>query len=1294
MFAPKAHRTSAPENATVRTQPTAPASARPASGLLDRAQTGRGEPELDDEQQVDRIERSIIAATPWNPGAGSAVPWDLVGVPAFGSSAPAISGRTADAPLVQLQRREASESDDRDEREETEDLDDRVQTKLAISEPDDPYEREADDIAELVVDGRPTASAAPAPGAEPSSVQRACDGCQIDAVTAEEQDEDKAQDESESDDEVSPKREPGVLPPPAAAGARSLEAGLRSARVDARPLPRHVRQDMEQRFGENFGDVRIHMGHYSSAMCRAIRAKAFTHRHDVYFNVGQFSPATADGRRLLAHELTHVVQQTGSRHAPPMLQRSQVEAKIGNWAHMRIERELRERDRKLITEAPIPGATRHYKAINTVGFADFYKAEGQTVSGISAWEQAASAARQTSLSTYKYVAMRSDWLAKAQSQSDIQTGPNLYPRRRNPWDFTRNFPRNFQIGELKPLFPGDFPASYVSLGTGGSATIQTGNYREGFKEFVERVYKDNPAQQANLPPTITGRPLVINPANIPNAINYMQFEQQSGNLGPGAIVKRDKMPWQRVWMYPLANGLYVYFLVRHPYVQPGLPQAVEQQIQRLEPLLRGLRGRRDNINGQLMGKRDSSAPSPERRRRAVIQRKGEDWNVAAKDWEKARGYWVAGAGGAPKPKQLLKDQAKGPLKKAKIDKALKLRPTGKMAAQIRDIKRIKFWSSFRGRILGALRFRFGHVFDKVEEWFEKLKAKFRKHHANSDKLVTKNGVFSGWKKVATAAIIKFGVLIFKEMLASAFRRFTSCINGIINAIFGKFAWVVDEAREEIMQEVQPVCCQVMEFKEGIEEEYKKHEETIAAFTEAVETLQEWRQILDYVETAVRIGVQVISCATPPALGCLWGLVAQLGISAGLSLLARTDYFEEEIAKPAARALMATIVGDKLHNFLIELLEKTPLEPYLKEAAECQKHTSVTGSTKIGGNLEKLDPNLPANAKARADWEREFGPQILRDLQKVFEKGKGQTVSQQDLQKLLEALKNSKATPEDLKKMLEAARNPMSGKLTLEKAIGTVEAGEVPEATVVERDIDYAKATKGNAYFQRVLGWKPQTFYPKPGITADSTEFADAVYDMQGALGFKKPDGILGEQTLLAFYDKNKKKPDASYNEATRIVEERKAKKDAREREKAEKEKKKDESTTDTGDGGGGSQGQGTRSAIQIEKPDAGTRIISSDWVNSSPQWASVPFAVAEPTKDSYSAGERVTLNVFFYVKGWYVFPGFSAEVKEMTVDKGARKLVYRTRETFYFKLSVDADAAYEFKPNTWVAYLDWEGVLF
>jgi hypothetical protein len=87
-----------------------------------------------------------------------------------------------------------------------------------------------------------------------------------------------------------------------------------------------TRQFMEQRFGHDFGHVRIHADAQAAASAAEVQARAYTVGSDVVFGQGQYMPGTAAGRRLLAHELTHVVQQEGMRSpsAPALVQRKVV----------------------------------------------------------------------------------------------------------------------------------------------------------------------------------------------------------------------------------------------------------------------------------------------------------------------------------------------------------------------------------------------------------------------------------------------------------------------------------------------------------------------------------------------------------------------------------------------------------------------------------------------------------------------------------------------------------------------------------------------------------------------------------------------------------------------------------------------------------------------------------------------------------------------------------------------------------------------------------------------------------
>jgi len=87
--------------------------------------------------------------------------------------------------------------------------------------------------------------------------------------------------------------------------------------VDApgQPLDRGTRRFMEVRFGHDFSQVRVHTGARAAQTARAIRARAYTAGQDVVFDEGQYSPRTREGRRLLAHELAHTVQQGRGRES-------------------------------------------------------------------------------------------------------------------------------------------------------------------------------------------------------------------------------------------------------------------------------------------------------------------------------------------------------------------------------------------------------------------------------------------------------------------------------------------------------------------------------------------------------------------------------------------------------------------------------------------------------------------------------------------------------------------------------------------------------------------------------------------------------------------------------------------------------------------------------------------------------------------------------------------------------------------------------------------------------------------
>jgi hypothetical protein len=88
-----------------------------------------------------------------------------------------------------------------------------------------------------------------------------------------------------------------------------FERGLQTNRGKGQPLPPGLREEFETKFDADFGAVRIHADNKSAQMNQAVKAKAFTHGHDIYLGANQ---PLMQSKPLIAHELTHVVQQTGN----------------------------------------------------------------------------------------------------------------------------------------------------------------------------------------------------------------------------------------------------------------------------------------------------------------------------------------------------------------------------------------------------------------------------------------------------------------------------------------------------------------------------------------------------------------------------------------------------------------------------------------------------------------------------------------------------------------------------------------------------------------------------------------------------------------------------------------------------------------------------------------------------------------------------------------------------------------------------------------------------------------------
>ena len=95
--------------------------------------------------------------------------------------------------------------------------------------------------------------------------------------------------------------------------APNLEQEIQQKRGSGQPISNKIRQPMEQAFGADFSQVQVHTDSKSNKLNESIQAKAFTTGTDIFFKQGEYQPDNQPGQELLAHELTHVVQQNGSK---------------------------------------------------------------------------------------------------------------------------------------------------------------------------------------------------------------------------------------------------------------------------------------------------------------------------------------------------------------------------------------------------------------------------------------------------------------------------------------------------------------------------------------------------------------------------------------------------------------------------------------------------------------------------------------------------------------------------------------------------------------------------------------------------------------------------------------------------------------------------------------------------------------------------------------------------------------------------------------------------------------------
>lgn len=983
-----------------------------------------------------------------------------------------------------------------------------LQTKLAVSAPGDVYEQEADRVAAEVMRMPDTAAAAPAsaPGITPL-VQRLAE----------------PEPETEEEEIVQPDRAPGFAPAPPS--PPSLGAEIQALRGAGRPLPDGDRSWFEQRFHRDFRGVRIHTGAQADRAARSINALAFAAGRDVIFRSGHYAPGHPAGRRLLAHELAHVVQQgrappvstlqrsaadqprappafeiegdgseflqggsplpanvrefyeprlgrdlsdvrvhtdaraaevseslaaqaftyknhiwfsSGSRPAPsrllahelvhvvqqtggtrPAVQRTPASAAAAvpakyrpvHWGplygtnmHVDVFKELRAANGELVTEAPIPGTNKKTPSHDALGEADLYKSDpASTVAGV----------RGTG-----------DGSATPPEYADLPLGKAVNPKtaKRSPtWDAGTNsivgsFVKRFWVGDLKP-------ASRSEVRSGNK---QLKNYIQHFEAWARKLSASPP--HGDVLPVGDGSGATL---KLPDPINYKRFDTEKSKTGG---IRKAK---ERIWVYALPNhpGIYLYFDLPADYQQQNVAGVIVKLDEHLEKLNKPMKQKPPKVGAgpAKVQKLPAVTAAP---RRGMIQRKVPPDNVG--EWKEEHKKWSADVDKAFK-------EYGGTVRKLYFDDIFDLPSSApQLASAARTISKLDLWAGTTGTILGTLGWRFRGAIARFHPFFEKVKKKFdgfRTRAGNVKASTSRNWVF-----VTFNAFLKAAKQFFSSILDQAFSRFTACINGIVDGAFNKLTEQFDnlDVDLEFLKPIEDVTKQFEEFEDKVKKYFEDLEEQ---FEEFIKFIQESKDVIALINTLrwpLRLILQAISCGTPPAWGCLWGLVGQLALDQALNLgmryISQTATFQRMVNDLACSALK-----DRLNQWYGGLIRSSV------ELAGLDKFADEVGAPCKPGEMGPEPPcDLPVTGLSEGEYDKlrgelETNPadmqEIVDEVTSKFDMVPGVPAEPRHVQYVVDLLREANVSIAKLQACLDGARQ--GDRYTLQNLLECLLAQNVP-----------------------------------------------------------------------------------------------------------------------------------------------------------------------------------------------------------------------------------------------------------
>lgn len=1060
-----------------------------------------------------------------DPAAAGAAPFDLAGLAL-------LPRRTEAAPAERPQRAAWVEAEETrgpvaSEAEETP-----VQPELEVGPVDDPYEREADEIADTAM--REPAPEATATADDPGP-RRACAACEA---------EDTVRRDDAGDAEGQVRRET-VAEAEAASGPPTLAASPAVLTSGGAPLSDDVRGFYEQRLGRDLSAVRLHQGPAAQALSETISARAFTYGSHIWMGAGGGGAAPS---HTLGHEIAHVLQQTQPqplrrealgasatatavrrRHARWVPHRSKTLTKSQGASHDLVV-ELVSKDKAnadLLAEVPIPNAGRRYSAGKSFGFADFVKAAPQALPGVwvsgaappstpqappatgeeeeavpgdpaapdrpdaqpavAAGESTVASPPDSVIANFDEEDWTPEWLSKlilaGKAQAADQARPMQGGRR---FDFTgkqhprvaggklvgvAQAPRQMALGELKPGH---------NMEAGEKAfTQQLPRYRRGLDKVSAGVNAVDVADRdaagnwslalSDLAgirggPTGLHIPEGLHPRSKKPAIERELVLVADGKKIPTADPVRGHLA---LGPHPTHPGVWSYLYV--PSKAPSsktLTQGQRKGIKTLEKTLRDLIAKLKktptSVRRQRRRPEEPRAVEARRLRRSVRRKVRKDefdrpkWEADRQAFAAALRDWKSTDPDAPATIEHQADSREAFLEIAQELKGFSPPPLSAQAlADIRLLRKLERVADPKfGKLLGTLREKFGSVFVRLASAYDDFRDRLGERLKGAPKDAPA-GIGGGWRKKAVRLLIAAAVTGAKLLARQVVANIAACIDALADKLLAKFEGELEETFEA---EIEALVEAFDNLRARIEAELEPFLARFDALFATLSSVAELAPIISDIITTARIAIQAAACLSPPLKGCLWGLVAQVGIEGALGIAVDQDWFKEAVINPIARGLIDPI-ADEAYRQILDLVlggeEETGALGGLRQivaatpACRPPKRSSLYKWSGAGGNLPTRDPHHPGREarEMMEQWEAENAEAIDRGIKDALRNKDGGPVSDEQVQALLDAIAESGLTPEALQDAMRRARK--GGKVDPEAAREAVEAeAEATDAEIV------------------------------------------------------------------------------------------------------------------------------------------------------------------------------------------------------------------------------------------------------